>query len=82
MSIGENIKRRRIDRNMSQAELAEKVGVSENYIYQIECDRKKPSFKAIYIICDVLNSKITEIFEGDKIIDRIKKEIAEEMKRA
>lgn len=36
MSVGENIKRLRIEKNVKQVELAEKVGITQSMLCQIE----------------------------------------------
>lgn len=43
MSIGENIKRIREEKKMSQDSLAKKVGVDQSYIAKIENGLKMPS---------------------------------------
>lgn len=43
MSLGERVKSKRLSLNLSQQELAEKVGVSQQTICDIECGNiKKP----------------------------------------
>lgn len=57
-----NLKEIRIEKKMSQAELAEMVGVSRNTISSIETGQYQPTAKLAYIICIALEKKFEEIF--------------------
>ncbi|MCD8238445.1 MAG: helix-turn-helix domain-containing protein [Clostridiales bacterium] len=57
MSIGENIKKLRKERNLTQQELGDKVGVTQAMIGQIERGSKTPTM--------VLGKDIAEAFEVD-----------------
>ena len=61
MTIGESIKSKRIERDITQSELADMVGVSKTYIYLIENDKKTPSLKMIMKISRVLRYSVDEI---------------------
>lgn len=61
MSVGEKIKKIREEANMKQAELAERVGVTQALICQIERGTKNPSLQIAYEIAKVLKCK-TEDF--------------------
>ena len=56
----------RAERKWSQAELADRVGVSRNSINSIETGHFDPSLTLAFAIADVFESKIEEIFERDK----------------
>lgn len=60
MSIGENLKRLRLDANMTQAELAERVGVSLPMICQIERGSKTLSLPLAKAIADELNCELSD----------------------
>jgi putative transcriptional regulator len=55
----------RAERRWSQAELAERVGVSRNSIVSIENGHFDPSLTLAFAIADAFDSKIEEIFERD-----------------
>jgi putative transcriptional regulator len=56
----------RAERSMSQADLAEKVGVSRQAINAIENDRHDPSVTLAFAIARALKAEITDVFLGAK----------------
>ena len=58
----ENIKRRRIEKGLTQEQLAEKIGMSPKYISDIETARKPGSLDTIIQIANILDFEIYEIF--------------------
>ncbi|MBQ8551799.1 MAG: helix-turn-helix transcriptional regulator [Clostridia bacterium] len=54
-SVGKHIRKYRTLRKLRQEELAEKIGVSVNYIGQIERGEKTPAFDTFISIANVLN---------------------------
>jgi putative transcriptional regulator len=52
----------RAEKDLSQAELAEKVGVSRNSINAIENDKFEPSLPLAFRIADVFALKIEDVF--------------------
>ncbi len=71
LSIGRNIRKYRMAQNLRQEDLAEKTGLSVNYIGAIERGEKLPSLEtfidiantlnvsADMLLCDVLNESYT-----------------------
>ena len=57
-----NLKLIRIENKMSQAKLAEIVGVSRNTISSIETGQFNPTAKLALIICIALDKKFEDIF--------------------
>lgn len=53
-SIGKNIRKYRNEKNMRQEDLAEKTGLSTNYIGMIERSEKIPSLETFITIANVL----------------------------
>ncbi len=53
----------RAERRWSQAELAERVGVSRNSINSIENGHFEPSLSLAFAIAHAFESKIEEVFE-------------------
>ena len=56
------IKEARTERNLSQAALAELVGVSRNTISSIETGQFSPTAKLALILCIALDKKFEELF--------------------
>ncbi|MBK5253852.1 MAG: helix-turn-helix transcriptional regulator [Peptostreptococcaceae bacterium] len=55
----------RTDKNLSQRELAEVVGVSRNTISSIERGEFNPTAKLALILCIALDKKFEEVFYFD-----------------
>ncbi|MCL6443369.1 MAG: helix-turn-helix domain-containing protein [Alicyclobacillus sp.] len=58
---------RRRDLNMTQQELAEKVGTSRSLIAYIEQGKKHPSLPVALRIAKVLDMNVETLFQGDGI---------------
>ena len=56
-SIGQRIRRERLERNMTQRELADLVGVGVPHISKVEAGRENPS--------DELLGRVAKVFECD-----------------
>lgn len=57
----------RAERRWSQADLAERVGVSRNSINSIENGHFDPSLTLAFAIADVFESRIEDIFEREPL---------------
>lgn len=57
-----NLKRYRTLKGVTQIELAEILGVSKDYISQIERGKKNPGFKLAKKISNVLEETVDKIF--------------------
>lgn len=55
----------RAERRWSQAELAERVGVSRNSINSIENGHFDPSLSLAFALADAFESRIEDIFERE-----------------
>lgn len=64
MSVGMNIKLRRIALKIPQMEMAEKLGVSAAMISQIEQDRKNPPLMLCKGIADILGCSVDDLLSG------------------
>ncbi|MBR5965038.1 MAG: helix-turn-helix transcriptional regulator [Treponema sp.] len=60
--LAENMKNRRKILNLSQAELAEKIGTAPNYISKIESKKQFPSVQMIESIADALKVDTVDLF--------------------
>jgi putative transcriptional regulator len=56
------LKLARLEKNLSQAQLAELVGVSRNTISSIETGQFNPTAKLALILCIALDKKFEELF--------------------
>ena len=57
-----NLKAIRFEKNISQQQLAEMVGVSRNTISSIETGQFNPTAKLALILCIALDKKFEDIF--------------------
>ena len=57
-----HLKEARSEAKLSQAQLAEMVGVSRNTISSIETGQYQPTAKLALIICIALDKKLEELF--------------------
>lgn len=71
MSIGENIKRLRKDRGLTQKELAEKSSLSRSYLADLERDRYNPSLESLQLISDSLEVNVSVLLgESDSVVGK------------
>lgn len=63
MELGENIRAIRQRKNMSQVQLACKIGKANTFLCDIEKCRATPSLKTIKKIAEALEVDITELFK-------------------
>lgn len=61
MSVAENVRKLRVEKNMTQRELAEKVGVSQPMIQQIERGSKVPSVVLGRDIATALGASVEDL---------------------
>ncbi len=62
LKLKNRLKETRAEKNMSQFQLAELVGVSRNTISSIETGQFNPTAKLALIICIALDKKFEELF--------------------
>ena len=65
MSIGTTIKKLRRDRNITQEQLAEMLGVSTNAVSQWECDKTSPDISHIPILANIFEVSADILLEID-----------------
>ena len=61
--LGQNIKKLRKVKKISQRELGEMSGVTEGYIYKIEKDIAWPSRSVMKAICDALDASFAIVMK-------------------
>ena len=64
-NLGKNIKKYRLDRELTQEELANKIGVHQTYIGKLEIGKINPSVKKLFKISRALGIKLSNIFDFD-----------------
>lgn len=64
-SLGANIRKARLDSNMTQEEVASKVGISVNYYRQIELGNKVPQLKTFVNIANALQASTDTLLQGN-----------------
>jgi len=62
MELGENVRKIRKSKKMSQVELASKLIVSNSYICDLEKGRSTPSMKTLKKLAVALDVEIKELF--------------------
>lgn len=65
MSVGNNIRRLRENKKMQQKSLAEKAGITQSMLSQIEKGIKNPSLQVGKEIADILGCKIEDLLVED-----------------
>ena len=66
MRLGKNLKKYRLEKNMTQEVLAEKVGIHPTYVGKIESGKNNLSVKMLFKISRALHMTLHEVFEFDK----------------
>ena len=73
MELSKQIKKYRMEANLSQEELAEKIFVSRQTISNWENDKNYPDIKSLVLISEVFQISLDNLIKGD--LERMKKEI-------
>ena len=63
MSIGTTIKKLRRERDMTQEQLAEYLGITANAVSQWECDRTTPDISQLPLLVHIFNVSADELLE-------------------
>lgn len=61
LQLGRKIQKVRKEKDLTQEELAEKIGVSTTWIGYIETGYRRPNLKMIYKVARALNVKVKDI---------------------
>lgn len=64
--LGQNLKKYRLKKGLTQEFLAEKVGIHPTYVGKLESGKNNPSVKMLYKITRTLEIKLPELFDFDK----------------
>jgi len=66
MSISEKLKQARTEKNLTQEEVAEKVGVSRQTVYNWENGKSFPDITSVMTLSDVYGVSLDSLMKGDK----------------
>jgi transcriptional regulator with XRE-family HTH domain len=77
MNFGEKIKQLRTDKNLTQPQLAEAIGIEQSYLSKLENDKSIPSADIFQAILKALSVDVTAFLDGidDHIIHRQMRQI-------
>lgn len=64
--LGKNIKKYRLESNLTQEQLAEIVGIHPTYVGKLEMGKNNPSVKMLFKITRALKISFCDIFDFDK----------------
>lgn len=56
---------KRKEKNLTQAELAEKLGISNKTISKWECGKAPPDYTLVEEVCSILSITTSELFSGE-----------------
>ncbi len=68
-TIGERIKRRRLELNLTQTQIKDAVGISSGNLSEIENGNRTPSMPTLYRLSEILNCSIDWIIKGDSSVE-------------
>lgn len=66
--MNEKMKQARLDKNLSQTELAKNIGVSRQTINMIENNAYNPTISLCIKICKALDKTLDELFWGNEYV--------------
>lgn len=69
VTIGNFLMKKRKEKNMTQAALAEALGVSNKTISKWETGKCMPDYSIIESLCKVLDISIAELLDGEESVD-------------
>jgi transcriptional regulator with XRE-family HTH domain len=64
--VGRNVKRLRIAAGLSQAELAQRMGVDRAYVSGLELGQRNPTIVTLWHLAEALGVKLMPFFEEEK----------------
>ena len=66
MKLIPRIKERRMEKHMSQKELAAKININISQLSRIENGHNKPSPEILWLIAEGINCKVDDLYEVSK----------------
>lgn len=79
MNFGEKVKQLRAERNLTQPQLAQAIGIEQSYLSKLENDKSVPSADIFQAILRAFSVDVTTFLEGvdDKVVHRDLKQVPE-----
>jgi transcriptional regulator with XRE-family HTH domain len=79
VNFGEKVKQLRAERNLTQPQLAQAIGIEQSYLSKLENDKSVPSADIFQSILRALGVDVATFLEGvdDKIVHRDLKQVPE-----
>ncbi len=68
IKIGRFIAECRKQNNLTQMQLAERLGITDRAVSKWECGRTMPDSSLMLELCDILNISVNELLSGERII--------------
>ena len=62
--IGMLIAAKRREQNLTQKQLAEKIGVSDKTVSKWETGKTMPDYSVVELLCETLNISVSELIAG------------------
>ncbi len=62
--VGANVKRLRLQRGLTQEQLAEASGCTQQYLSGLEKGQRNPTILSVFHIAEALKASILDLFEG------------------
>jgi transcriptional regulator with XRE-family HTH domain len=81
ISISQNLKEARKSAALSQEKMAELLGVSRNYVAQIEMERKRSGLNLLSKISAVTGRKVDDFICADPLIQELRRDFGDRAKR-
>ncbi len=72
-SMGELIKKQRIEKGLSQSNLAEQIGITRQSISKWETNTSRPDYENLISLCEILDLPIDIIDDKKYIVEGSKK---------
>jgi transcriptional regulator with XRE-family HTH domain len=77
IKTGKFIARCRKEKDLTQAQLAEKLGITDRAVSKWENGKSLPDTGTMLELCDILSINVNELLSGEKLLDNNYKEMAE-----
>ncbi len=67
INVGERIKYLRTQKGMTVNKLANRAGISQSFLRDIELQNKKPSVEILSYLCEALDISMHDFFDEDNV---------------